>query len=116
MIRKLKLEKVVIRATIFNAVVVVVDQRDVVAVVDVPVELDEVFLVRLRAIARSSTRIVVVQVASNVADALEVGLWQPGANFTEARTSRTGGQEFRQLSFFVCNEEEQLVLNDRTAD
>ena len=77
MIGEFKLVVVAIRITKLEAVKVVVDERRVVGVIDIPVQANHVFLGFLHTITWLATWIVVVDVICDGDDAIVVGLAQP---------------------------------------
>ena len=78
-VRELELVAVVVGSAILEAIEVVEDERQVVPLVDVPVQLQQDLVCFPGAVAGLSARIVAVDVVGDIDDAVMVGLTEPGA-------------------------------------
>ncbi len=116
MIGELEFVVIAIGVASLEAIEVVVNEGCAVLVVNVPVEAQHVLLGFLRAVTGLAARLVVIDVLRDAFDALVVRLAQPIPFLTVARARIAPLQETRVFPVFVGSEEEQLVLDDRTAD
>ena len=88
-----------------------------VLVVDVPVQLGEVFLVLDRqGVGRPVERVVAVDALGDVADLVDLGLGDARRLVDGARAFRTRQDRPGRFILLVVQQEEQAILDDRTAE
>ena len=85
-------------------------------VVDVPIELDHVLFVGLRAVAAWAASLIAVNIARDVFDARVVLLAQPRALDTIAGTGVAHCKEAGYFGLFIGCVNKQLVLDKRAAN